>query len=185
MFFTKDGQTLYLSSYNYNAARVMNRAAALIVAKGGEIEKGYHHDGYIVNRSLLEMERKAAENLTRAEKLYSANHANKNAENYADNLREELQRLRAVDNSPRAARYTTYFRFTLGGEGHYLQIDENPFFDSYYTRKKGNRNTATVINPKWQIDPLFSPFCTDSDIEEAAHILLSFLPEFKAPTVTQ
>ena len=49
MYFTKEGQTLYLSGWDYNGCLIIEELAKLVIAKGGRVQPNQYNKGYIEN----------------------------------------------------------------------------------------------------------------------------------------
>ena len=80
-----------------------------------------------------------------------------------------------------------YIRFNLDGVQYYWQVDDNPFFEHYYTKvrikdgkiPRGNQVYLDEFSRKtWIYDCLFNVAC-DADIREIAEIVFNEL--IKAP----
>jgi len=77
-----------------------------------------------------------------------------------------------------------YISFVLDGDKYYFQIDENPFFEHYYTKlriradgkvPRGNQvYLAELTRKAWMYDCLFRVAC-DADIREIANLVFNEL----------
>ena len=187
-----DVQKLYLSSWQYNAALILTELENIVKNNGGKICKTWsygappewitHRKKYeIVNRSLTGAISEARQRLERLEALSRTDAATA--------YREELKQLENIDNTPRILYYGDlhYISFTLNNCYYYYQLDSNPFFDFYYT-KKVIYDDNKILNccysdgdaKKWWKDIFYSFRCTPAERRAAAEMIFNMLTA--APT---
>lgn len=90
--------------------------------------------------------------------------------NYNDNEKLEL-----------VTYFTSYINFVLDGHLYYVQLNDNPFFPSYYEKKKiDSKGTASKDVYMNELNEIYFGYSTkDEDIEENAHRLFEFLKNAK------
>lgn len=181
--FIRENETLYLRSWEYNAAKVINELAAIVKSNGSTTKAGTK--GFIVNRHLTSDIRDVSEKIKSVtEVIYNTEVAAERGQaraEYVANLHRQLDEMNAVDNTPVLVEYTTYISFVMNDLYYYYQFNENPFFEFYYQKTPISAGTtdrdACLMEDKkeWTADILFSYKATDTDIKEAANILYNFL----------
>lgn len=185
MFFTSNGQTLYLSSWNYNATRVINELAKIVENNNGIVKKNAH-DGYIVNRSIIEKIRERQSDITRLEGIKANGDYNEKVINSINNsiklYNKEIKELQSLNNEPLHADFNNFISFVFEGNYYYYQFDENFLFNFNYQKTpiiNGNKiswNACLEASGKeWVFDCLFDYDCKECDIKEAANILFNYL----------
>lgn len=178
----KPEERLYLTSWSYNAARIMSALAVIVENNGGRVR--YDYAAIISNRSLSHYIREREERLERikakeaeadARVLPALAHAVKTFE-------QELEELSRIDNAPVRVTHTSYIRFLLDDTYYYYQIDDNPFFDfriiktpvvdGRYSQDAGSEEDKKT----WWYDDCFLSFrCSGDDIKEAANLIFNML----------
>lgn len=189
MFFTSNGQTLYLSSWNYNATRVINELAKIVENNNGVVKKSIH-DGYIVNRSIIEKIRERQNDIIRLEGIKENGDLNEKVINSINNSIElynkEINELQDLKNAPVHVTVNNYISFVYDGIYYYYQVNENCFLEFLYLKTpviNGNKiswNSSLAPSSKeWALDCLFDYICNDCEIREIANILFNYLVSAK------
>lgn len=172
-------QKRYLTNWSYNAARIFDNLEKIVHDNGGilvsEWKRTQPREKYLIqNRTLsaaIHEKREFVEKLERLERPAGRTE------------REELERMEAIDNTPRETFYGDYqyIAFTLDGVYFYYQVDRNPFFPFYYTKSNADggrvdRNTYLDDDKKeWLYDCFFTWNCSDADCLEAANLIFNML----------
>lgn len=178
-----ENQTLYLTSWEYNAALILTELAKIVDNNGGEIKP--LTPGFIVNRSILN-------NIQ--DKELRIEHANETKKEFSDNEKAvaalenaiksytaEIEELKTIKNDPVRVTHTTWITFILDGSYYYYQIEENPFFDFYFRKTpvingRVSRDTLPIEDKKeWCFDCFFKCDCSKADIKEAANLIFNML----------
>lgn len=178
---TKDNERLYLKSWQYNAARILSELANIVKTNGGRVQP--LKTAIISDRSLsytiqekkqkLEM---LSEHLPESKNLSAALA-------YKEQITKEIETLESINNEPITVTHTSYIKFVLDDIVYYYQVDDNPFFEFYYTKvpvqnnKIGsNINTYADCDAKeWVKDSLFKYACPEKDIKDAADFIFNML----------
>ena len=186
MFFTQDNQTLYLDSWEFNAALILEELAQIIENNGGTI-KAKDRSGYIVNRSIIECQRKAQEHAERVREAIEKHivDADEKRVAYLAKMDSDARELKSVKNEPVKVSHLSYISFVLGGIYYYFQIDSNPFFEHYFVKTPvvdGCRASKDAcleeINTEWIFDSFFkacAPAEIAEDRREAANMIFNQL----------
>ena len=185
-FFTQDNQTLYFDSWCYNAALILEELAKIIQNNGG-IVKAANHTGYIVNRSLLSVAKKARLDAERVKKAMIENGLadTEKRREYIANRERAAEELENAENEPVKVSYLSYISFVLDGVYYYFQIDDNPFFDHYFVKTpvidgcKASKDACIEnVTREWLFDS-FIKVCAPAEIaddrKEAANIIFNYL----------
>ena len=183
IFFTKENQTLYPATWEYNALLIIDELATVIKNNGGRVKPGYRA-GYIQNRSV---DNAIIEYQARAEKIaaaideYSDSDKTKNAARVLVNLNADIEKLKQIDNAPRRIEHGLYLSFVIDNSYYYIQLGDNPFFEFYYQKTpiKDNRYSADVylteLEKTWLYDCFFKMDCAAADRREAANLIYNIL----------
>lgn len=183
IFFTKDNQTLYPATWEYNALLIVNELAAVVENNGGRVKPGYRA-GYIQNRSITTA---IFEYQARAEKITAAidgcpdSDENERRRAALVNLNTDIEKLKQIDNAPRRIEHDLYLSFVIDDSYYYMQLDENPFFEFYYQKTpiKNGRYSADVylteLEKTWLYDCFFEMDCAAADRREAANLIYNIL----------
>ena len=84
-------------------------------------------------------------------------------------------------SEPITATHTTYISFILDETYYYYQVNENPFFEFYYSKTpirngKRSRDAGLEADEKeWLYDCFFKSNCGQPDIVEAANLIFNML----------
>ena len=187
--FTQENQTLYLTTWQYNAALIIEELEKIVTNAGGSV-KPARHRGYIENRSYCEAAKEAEMRALRLE-AYGKNGNGEKLKNKISELREEAEELKKeAEKSRAAAGNLTYITFILNGKYYYMQFDENPFFDFFYQKTKVNeRNERSrdiyleKLDKKWLHDCFIMLSMQKPEIaedrKEAANIIFNILTSAK------
>ena len=82
---------------------------------------------------------------------------------------------------PITVTHTSYISFILNETQYYYQVNENPFFDFYYSKtpiKNGMRSRDAGLEAdkkEWLFDCFFGSNCGQQDITEAANLIFNML----------
>ena len=160
MFFTKEDQTLYLNSWEYNASLILQELKKLVIENGGRVKET--RKGYIINCSINEC---LLKNKERYETITN-NIKNGTIENNdtrqacIQKLENEIKELENINNDPVYISDLTCITFILDNKYYYLQLEENPFFDMYYhkTPITNNSYSRDVYIDKLDTNWLFDSF---------------------------
>lgn len=85
------------------------------------------------------------------------------------------------ENEPITATHTTRISFVLGETYYYYQVNENPFFEFYWSKtpiKNGKRSRDTRLEAdkkEWLYDCFLKSNCGQPDIVEAANLIFNML----------
>ena len=175
MFAAKDGQRLYLTSWQYNCARVMTQLAKLVEAKGGKVKHGYTL--LVNNRSINEKIREIESHIEGMRKVGEK----LNKELDLSKTEAELAALKAIPNEPITITQDLYIVFVLNGIYYYYEANDNPFFDFRYTKtpvvngKYSSRACSDEMDKTWTRDEMFGFECSEEVINSAAEALLDML----------
>lgn len=181
MLALRNGERLYLTSWNYNCARVMTRLAEIVEEKGGRVKPNCSM--LISNRSIDEKIRKIEAHMDGmrrvGEKLGKEIDLSK--------CEAEIAELKATPNEPIEVTQGTYVIFVLNNTYYAYYADDNPFFDFMYIKTpvvdgKRSRNICGEADEEkvaWHKNELFEIGCTDEIIRETAESLFNLLIEAK------
>ncbi len=172
---------LYLKSWDYNAALILQNLEQIARDHGAEIVTSWKRDKtemtQVINRTLSGAIRETAE---------MVDSLAKNQRPALEEYRRKLEKLEAIPNTPVIIpeQYTWYHHigFVLDGYYYYYGMDSNPFFNFTYCKTpvtetwQYNRNTYHENDKKeWLVDILFSYSCTDQDRRKAAQAIFEML----------
>lgn len=175
MYVSYEGQRLYLSTWEYNAARVLTELARIVKNNGGTVAP--KTAALISNRNLEHTVEEYKERLQHLQTLQVERGYNETRAAAIVTYSEKLQK---VDNTPIKTGCISYLSFVLDGN-YYYQIDENPFFDFYYikTPVKSGRRSCDAIGKndkkEWVADCFFTSFCTNEEVKTAAGYIFDML----------
>ncbi|HPJ12935.1 MAG TPA: hypothetical protein PLV00_06080 [Caldisericia bacterium] len=85
------------------------------------------------------------------------------------------------ETEPITVTHTSYISFVLDGTYYYYQVNDNPFFDFYYSKTpikngKCSRDAGLEADKKeWLFDCFFGSNCGQQDIIEAANLIFNML----------
>lgn len=186
MIVTTNNRRLYLNSWNYNAAKILSRLAAIVADNGGRVKP--QNSAIISNRSRDAAIRECSEKVERYTALEKNNH---NPARAAAILKysSKLEKLQAINNDPITVTNVSYIRFTLGDCMYYYDVDDNPFFNFHYSKipvVNGAYNAMCYSDndkKEWLHDCFFGADCSDADITEAAYLIFNMLVNAKFSTV--
>lgn len=180
MYVSYEGERLYLSAWEYNAARVLTELARIVKNNGGTVAP--KTPALIINRNLEGTVNEYTERLHHLQTLQVEIGYNETRAAAIVTYSEKLQELQKVDNTPIKTGYISYFSFVLDGNYYYYyQIDENPFFDFHYIKtpvKSGRRSCDAIYKndkKEWVADCFFTSFCTNEEVKTAAGYIFDML----------
>lgn len=144
---TRKTEKLHLTSWGYNAARILSALAVIVENNGGEIQYSSYDKTYeLTNRSA-----------------------------------EIIEKYGAEANDPIICTHKSYIKFVYNNDYYYYQIEDNPFFDFYFSKYpisdgKYDANRYGIQDKKeWQFDCFFKCGCSDADITGAANFIFNML----------
>lgn len=178
-------QKRYLTNWSYNAARIFDNLEKIVHDNGGVLVSEWAHtrarEKYLIeNRTLSAAIREKRDFVEKLERLQRP----------AQAARAELERMEAIDNTPRETFYGDYqyIGFLLNDVYFYYQVDRNPFFDFYYTKAAApggrvDRNHYLDKDKKeWLYDCFFRWDCNDAECVEAASMIFNMLQNARFST---
>lgn len=188
MYVSRENERLYLTSWEYNAARVLSRLEKVVSDNGGSvIVRDYNRYALISDRTLTACVKDAAEKVDRIRlslEMYADNDDGKNEGRRAV-LAESLAKLEhyhSIDNTPIRCRWFTYISFVLDGVYYAINLDDNPFFPFTYQKIRLDSDNcyrgdyyAEELHKSWLFSSLYRCGCSEDDIKEAACMLYNSL----------
>lgn len=189
MFVSRENERLYLTSWEYNAARVLSRLEKIVSDNGGSvIVHDYNHRyALISDRTLTACVKDAADMVERVRLSLDMHADNDDGKNegrravLAEHL-AKLEHYQSIDNTPIRCRWFTYISFVLDGVYYSVSLDDNMFFPFTYQKiKLSSDNTyvgdyyAETLTKEWLFDSLLRCGCSEDDIKEAAQMLYNAL----------
>lgn len=177
--FTDEYKRLYLRSWDYNAALLMNELERIVIANGGKVKPAIRK-AVISNRNLddaIEDYKQKLEKYTELEKV----DPKPIRADAIKSLVAALQELETIDNRPREVTRLTYINFVLGDYVYYYQVDNNPFFEFYFHKIKvvdGSFSKSVYLdedNKSWMKDCFLSYACSKDEIKKAASNIFNML----------
>ena len=176
----KDGQRLYLNSWEYNAARIISKLAELVESAGGKVKP--MHYAIVSDRQLINARREYKERIELYHRIIANGHDNAKTH---DALVKCEKRLEELENAPEktiTVTHTTYITFVLNGRYYSYSVDSNPFFEFHYhitpvlENSKIARYTECFEDQKeWLFDCYFGANCNDAQINDAAAFIFNML----------
>jgi len=183
MIVMKENERLYLTSWEYNAARVLTELAKIVVNNGGRVKP--LKTAIISNRSHTKALRGNEERIAHYKKIAAEGHGNEKTLEGIASMSETIERLKAFNNEPIKVTHTTYISFVFDGFYYYYQLNDNPFFEFYYQKTpikdgKYSKDSALIEDKKkWLYDCFFDVDCSDADVKEAANLIFNMLVKAK------
>lgn len=180
---------LYLRNWDYNAALILGELENIVKSNGGKLcttWDGPKPPAYvtqrgepceIVNRTLNEAIEEKRDRLARVVAL-------KRPAAIISEYKSDLEQLESIDNTPVKSYYGewNYISFTHNNYYYYYQLDNNPFFDFYFSKhpiengNKINRNAYTKTDDKkWWNDNFWRWGRTPDEIKKAAKFIFEML----------
>lgn len=187
MIVTKENQRLYLTAWNYNAARIMSELAKIVENNGGRYKPT--NAAIISDRHLTSMLSEYEEKITLYKSIVSEGRGNERTIEAINRMEREIDGLKKINNDPIQVTHTTYISFILDGFYYYYQVDDNPFFDFFYSKtpvKNGKHSLDAVLEEDkkaWLYGCFFHSGCADADIREAANLIFNMLVSSENSTV--
>lgn len=164
---------LYLTSWEYNAYRIMSALAVIVKNNGGELLHTYGGEYEITNRSVTAAIEEKIDLYHRAvnagEKWRGAPAADLGAE-----VNRYTEEHGAEATTPIHCTHSTYIRFVYNGVYYGYSMDDNPFFDFYISKYpvvngEYDANRYSVVDDKaWYDDRYLYAGVTDAEITAAA-----------------
>lgn len=183
MMFTKENQTLYPAAWEYNATLILNELAHIVENNGGRVDYKRYNHGFIVNRSITEVIRKAKEEVERiADFLENEKADTEKAAAYREKKAREIADLEKIKNDPVEINVAGYITFVLDDIYYYIEIDDNPFFDHTYckTPVENGKRSMDAYHEKLKTNFFWDCFvtvtgkrATKEDIKEAANLIFN------------
>lgn len=188
----KDGERLYLNSWEYNMARVLSELAKMVKDRGGRCKP--LHYALVTNRTNYN---KAIELKSRIE-LFEQNINKYSNPELIEKLKTAIEKTRADYEQAKAAadnekqvrvEYTSYITFTLDGYIYYFQIDNNPFFPVLASKtpvKNGKYSRDAVLGEfekEIAFDQMILSSASEQEINEVASLILDTLVNSKSSPI--
>jgi hypothetical protein len=188
MYVSRENERLYLTSWEYNAARVLARLEKIVSDNGGSvIVRDYNRYALISDRTLTACVKDAVDmvdSIRLSLDMHADNGDGKNEGRRAV-LAERLAKLehyQSIDNTPIRCRWFTYISFVLDGVYYSVSLDDNMFFPFTYQKIKLNSDNtyigdyyAETLTKEWLFDSLLRCGCSEDDIKEAANMIFNSL----------
>jgi len=152
MFALKDGERLYLSSWEYNAMLIINELARIVKESGGRVKPG--KTAVISNRSVSSRTRELAEKIDHLVKVNDDLGESTPRNTAIESYKREVGVLEAFDNTPVEVLGQSWLSFVLGDKYYSYSFDDNPFFDFRYQK-------ATIRDGKYNANA-----CSEEDKRE-------------------
>ena len=171
----KDGERLYLDSWNYNAALILTELAKIVKNYGGRVKPT--HTAIISNRTITKMRDKYERDVARLETL----EANEQQICAIKLLKEKLSELNEIDNEVVLITHLDHISFIYDNFYYYYQVDSNPFFEFYYsktpiTNGEYSRDACLEEDKKvWLHDHFLKYGCSKEDIKAGANQIFEML----------
>lgn len=180
MIITENRQRLCLTSWEYNACKIINALEKIVLDNGGRVKRGY--TAIISNRSLTEAVNKARSFVKRMEEFATPERKSTPEWKrvYLDRV-NQLERLESYNNEPLEVTQLNYISFVLNGIYYYYQLPDNPFFDFLYQKAPITDGTYYAqgyldrSKNEWMDDCFLMMNCSDADIKEAAYHIFNTL----------
>ena len=143
---------LYLSQWDYNKSLIFEELKKMVLNNGGLMVSDWQkkqEKTKIYNRTIkykIESKQQHVEFLeTRKEEMTKEQKQNIN--NVIDNYLKEIITLeKQYKKTTRIITNNGYLQFVLNGFLYYIQFDDNPFFDFYYTKQPINDDLTIKDN---------------------------------------
>lgn len=131
---------LFLKSWEFNSYIIINELKKIVLKNGGVIvsewQKEKNKNIKIINRTFQENINSINDSI---EKLKSIDALNDKQKEYLKSQEDKKNALLKYQFKNGAMlNNANYLNFVFDGEIYYLQLDENPFFDFYYSKNKIN-----------------------------------------------
>ena len=183
MFFTKEDQTLYPASWEYNAILIIDELRQVIENNGGVIKPHtWDRYGFIVNRTLHTAIREKRDRITQIESAIKSD-ANKYTAartKYLAELKKEVAELETINNDPVRTLGSIYVGFRLDNMYYSVSFDDNPFFPFHYVKTpiQGDKISRDACSEElnkndWLYDCFLSYDCSAADRREAANLIFN------------
>lgn len=187
MIVTRENERLYPDSWGYNVARIMSELAKIVTENGGRVSP--HNAAIISNRTITG---KLVECEKRIERYRCILDRGFGGHELLESLHEaivEAEELRKAKDVTIKVTHTSYISFVLDEFHYYYQVDDNPFFEFYYTKTpilegKYSLDASIICDTKeWLKDVFFKIDCHDTEIREAAEFIFDMLIKGKVSPV--
>lgn len=182
MYVQYDNKHLYLSSWEYNCARILSYLATIAEDHNATVK--YGRPATITNRTLTDACRDIS---TRIDKLNAVN--TERAHQAAITFETERARLASINNTPIQVTHLTYISFKLDNVYYSYSADNNPFFPFHYCKTSINNNSIDLdafymeAGKDWLYDCFFTFNASDSDCKDAANIIFNELMHSNFSTI--
>lgn len=176
----------YFTNWQYNRSKlfefllnvVENNDGALVSEVGGSSYKTVYE---IHNRSILEQIRECETWIEWAERNNKILKGKK--DEYIARKREEIKNLEEECPKPFKTSFTSYLSFEYDGDYYYIQMDDNPFFESLYLKVQftdqmeihGVHYIEEFDKSEWMFDCLFGHKMNDAEYKKIANLIFNQL----------
>lgn len=175
----KEGENIYLSAWEYNAALIFARVREIITENGGRVKPvkaatihaGSYYDAIRENNMKIE----------RLEQATGEKNAEKRAAVIAA-LKKENAQLENEKPAPVVAPCAAYISAIIGGEYISMQFDSNPFFPFYYIKTpvtggtySGDACLEDLPHELFDLDNMWHRGATAAQREQAAQNIYAWI----------
>lgn len=188
----RKNERLYLRSWEYNAARILSEIAVIVENNHGTVyyasyDKIYEITNRSIHNAILENEdriARAKEHITTCKEhgiTLDENKVNATIANLEKENAKILEKYGEEANTPIICTHKSYIKFSYNGDYYYYSVDDNPFFDFYFSKYpiqdgKYDSNRECIEDKKeWLFDCFFKYGCSNEDIKEAANLIFNML----------
>ncbi len=174
-----DGDRLYLTAWEYNAARVITELAKIVDNHGGRVKPT--KTAIISNRAVTTAIKEIQTDIERVNSTIARMGDNERRTAALQQHLQQLEKFENINNEPITVSHTSYISFILDETYYYYQVDGNPFFKFYYDKtpiKNGKRSKDAGLEAdekEWLYDCFFGSECCNADIVEAANLIFNML----------
>lgn len=184
----KDGERLYLNSWEYNMARALSELAKMVQDRGGRCKPLNY--ALVTNRTNYNKAIELKGDLDLYErnlKIFKDPEKIEKLERAIEKTRAEYEQAKAAaDNEkPVKVEYTSYITFVLDDYVYYFQIDDNPFFPVLASKtpvKNGKYSRDAVLGEfekEIAFDQMILSSASEQEINEVANLILDTLASSK------
>lgn len=136
-YYYNEGQTLYLTAWEYNITLILEEIKNRVLANGGSVKPATA--GYIANRSILSVISKATEQNEKLDELLKEGTTDNRDEirkRVFEANKKEIEEWSAKKNDPVKVTNNGFLVFILDGFYYSINIDENCFFEHSFIKTK-------------------------------------------------
>lgn len=174
-----DGDRLFLTAWEYNAARIMTELAKIVDNHGGRVKPT--KTALISNRAVTTAIREIQADIERINSAITRMGDNERRTAALQQHLQQLEKFENINNDPIKVTHTSYISFVLNDIYYYYQVDSNPFFEFYYQKtpvNNGKRSRDAALEAdetEWVYDCFFGSKASQDDVKEAANLIFNML----------